>query len=196
MFRCIEAARHGSPQAMGQLMEICRQYLLLVANKELNDELRAKGGASDLVQDTFMEAQRDFASFQGGNEEELLAWLRRILLNNVANFTRYYRDTGKRHVHREISLDIGDSAFFRAGDIASEENSPSAFVMASEEQRRLERALARLPTHYARVIELRHQEGRSFAEIGAMMSRSAEAVRKVWSRAIEQLQTELDAERN
>src|SRR5437870_8093656 len=86
-------ARAGSPEALGQMLEACRGYLLLVAQRELAPDLRAKGGASDLVQETFLEAQRDFPRFSGRSEAELLAWLRRLLLNNLANFTRHYRAT-------------------------------------------------------------------------------------------------------
>src|SRR5262249_13094013 len=53
-------ARGGSPEALGQLLELCRRYLLQVANAELETLLQAKAGASDLVQETFLEAQRVF----------------------------------------------------------------------------------------------------------------------------------------
>src|SRR5262245_6155605 len=106
----LAAARAGSPEALGQVLETFRGYLLLVADRELDPELRAKGGASDLVQDTFLEARRDFAGFHGSSEEELRAWLRRVLLNNVANFTRQYRQRAKREVAREVSLEAGGSS--------------------------------------------------------------------------------------
>jgi WD40 repeat protein len=63
----LPAARAGSSEALGQALEICRGYLLRVANQGLNADLRAKGGASDLVQETFLEAQRDFGCFQGAS---------------------------------------------------------------------------------------------------------------------------------
>src|SRR5215831_5082709 len=103
----LDAARAGSREALGRLLESCRGYLLIVANGELDADLQAKEGASDRVQGTFLEAQRDFGQFQGTNEAELLAWLRRLLLNNIANFTRRYRSTGKRSVEREVALDEG-----------------------------------------------------------------------------------------
>src|SRR5438874_1463377 len=97
----LAAARAGSSEALGNVLETCRAYLLLIARQELDTELQAKGGASDLVQETFLEAQRDFRQFAGQTEEELLAWLRRLLLNNVANFRRRYRETAKRDVNAE-----------------------------------------------------------------------------------------------
>src|SRR5689334_22576253 len=80
----IRDARRGSQEALGRLLEGCRQYLLLVANEQLDAELRDKLGPSDLVQDTFADAQHDFPQFHGHTRQQLLAWLRRILLNNLA----------------------------------------------------------------------------------------------------------------
>src|SRR5262249_52338401 len=91
-------AHAGSADALGRLLEGCRGYLLMIAREELAPDLQAKGGASDLVQETFLDAQRDFARFQGADEAELLAWLRRVLLNNLANFTRRFREAEKRSI--------------------------------------------------------------------------------------------------
>src|SRR5215831_501032 len=99
--RVIEA-RAGSRAALGEALESCRGYLLLVAQRELDPQLRAKGGASDLVQETFIDAHRDFAQFHGTTEAELLAWLRQVLLNKVSNFGRHFRGTAKRDIGREI----------------------------------------------------------------------------------------------
>jgi RNA polymerase sigma-70 factor (ECF subfamily) len=189
----LPAARAGSREALGQALEICRGYLLRVANQGLDQDLRAKGGASDLVQETFLEAQRDFGQFQGSSEQELLAWLRLLLVHNVANFTRRYRGTDKRRVDREVGLDGTESAAGRRARLATDTPSPSGHAMAHEQAEKVRQALERLPEDYRRVIVLRNQERRSFEEIGPLMERSAEAARRLWSRAVERLQRELEA---
>src|SRR4051812_46573127 len=95
----LPAARNGSGEALGEALEACRVYLQAIAERELNPELRAKGGASDLVQQTFLEAQQDFGQFHGETEEALLAWLRKMLLNNLFNFRRRYQGTAKRRAN-------------------------------------------------------------------------------------------------
>src|SRR5215468_6351850 len=102
----LAAARAGSRQALGEALESCRRYLLLVAQRELDPELQAKGGASDLVQETFLEAQRDFTRFEGTSDAELRAGLRGLLRSQLGHFARRYRDTGKREVAREIPLEV------------------------------------------------------------------------------------------
>ena len=183
--------RGGSRAALGRILELCRQYLLLVANRELEPELWAKGGASDLVQETFLEAQKDFASFQGTTRAEVLAWLRRILLNNVSNFRRRYVGSEKRQIARELSLDrpgmSSDGRFAPALDTPS----PSGRAAANEESRALDQVLERLPADYREVILLRHEQALSFADVGRLMDRSEEAARKLWVRAIARLREEL-----
>ena len=88
----IYEARAGSSESLGNLIQTCRQYLLAVANQELPAELKAKVGASDLVQDTAYEIQKSFPQFSGDRQEEFLAWARGILLFNASNARRHYRD--------------------------------------------------------------------------------------------------------
>jgi RNA polymerase sigma-70 factor (ECF subfamily) len=171
-------------------MEACRNYLLLVANGELHTDLQAKVAPSDLVQDTFLEAQRDFGQFRGRTQAELLAWLRRILQHNLANCSRQYHQTEKRQVAREVGLHAaGDEQ--PAHDVAATILSPSTQAIAREQEVALAEALARLPEPYRDVIALRHRDGLEFAEIGARIGRSAEAARKLWARAVVQLKQEL-----
>jgi RNA polymerase sigma-70 factor (ECF subfamily) len=181
-------ARAGEGEALGQLLVGFRGYLLKIAREELDADLQAKGGASDLVQETFVDARRDFARFVGGDEAELRAWLRRILLNNLANFTRGYRETEKRRVEREVPLDDG------SGDrgLAADQSTPSGQAMKDERAEALVRALEQLPEDYRRVLQLRHEEELSFKEIAEVMGRSPQAVHKLWARAVERLQQDLE----
>src|SRR5258708_21186979 len=97
----LPAARSGSADALGKALEACRGYLLMIAQGELDPHLQPKGGASDLVQETLVDAVRDFARFRGTREEELRAWLRQLLLNNLVDFTRQYHETATREIARE-----------------------------------------------------------------------------------------------
>jgi RNA polymerase sigma-70 factor (ECF subfamily) len=190
--RWLAEARAGSKEALGQALEACRNYLLLVAQQQLDPALQAKGGASDLVQETFLEAQRDFDRFQGQTEAELLAWLRQLLLHNLVNFTRQFRETGKRQIAREVPLEASGAAGRRRHWTLIVGPSPSERAMAHEQVEALRCALERLPDDYRRVLTLRYQEERSFEEIGSLMGRSANAARKLFARAVERLQQEMD----
>jgi RNA polymerase sigma-70 factor (ECF subfamily) len=189
--RWLAAAHAGCRDALGQALDACRNYLLRIAEGELDSALQAKGGASDLVQETFLEAHRDFAQFQGATEDELRAWLRQLLLHNLGHFTRRYRQTAKRAVGREVQLGP-DSSANPLAQLPGDTSSPSVRAAAQEKAEALERALERLPEDYRQVIALHHRDGRPFEEIAALMQRSVAAVRKLWSRAIDRLQQELE----
>jgi len=143
------------------------------------------------VQDTFLEAQRDFQRFQGTTAEELRAWLRRVLLNNVANFTRQFRQRAKRDVGREVSLEAGGSSHERGAGLAADTVSPSDAALAQEQAQALARAMERLPEDYRQVLALRHEEQLTFEQIGQKMERTANAARMLWLRAVERLQKEM-----
>jgi RNA polymerase sigma-70 factor, ECF subfamily len=179
----LAAARGGSRDALGSVLEACRRYLLGVARHELNGDLQAKGGASDLVQETFLEAHRAFDHFQGNSEAELRAWLRRLLHHRAAKFGRRYRTTQKRRLARESAM---SAAGLAAGlGPPAPLPSPSMELVAREQAQRLRQALERLPDDYRRVITLRYVEQCSFVDIGRLMQRTPNAARLLWLRAIE-----------
>ncbi len=181
-------ARNGSVSALGRALEAGRKYLLLVANRALDEKLRAKVGASDLVQDTFLEAQRDFGQFRGKTEAEFYRWLLGILAHRLANNVRHYRTTQQRDVNREIPLESVDAAIHRINDEAA---TPGSLFVARDEQRRVRMALEQISEPWRSVLIERTWHGAPFAEIGARRHCSAEAARKLWARAVRELRKRL-----
>jgi RNA polymerase sigma-70 factor (ECF subfamily) len=178
-------AREGNREALGHLLDICRRYLLLVAQQELSPIVSAKVAPSDIVQDTLMEAGRDFLDFRGATEEELLGWLRRILRNNVSNVHRHF-ETEKRQVDREISLD-GSMADALLHHAVEKIETPSSHAQARERDEQMERAVRQLPEHHRQVLFLHTVKGQSFVQIAEKLGSTAEAVRKQWGRAVDEL---------
>jgi len=185
----IVEARAGSNEALGRLLQGCRGYLLRVAAEEIDHALEAKGGASDIVQEAFLEAQRDFGRFTGDSEREWLAWLRRRVRYRASKFRREYRGAGKRATRLEVSLDEA-SAVVRPA-LRPSQPTPIDRLIDHERAERLHTALRSLPDKYRSVLVLRCSEGLSFGEIGDRTGRSENAARKLWHRAILRLAGEL-----
>jgi RNA polymerase sigma-70 factor (ECF subfamily) len=183
----LEAARAGDAAALGELLESCRGYLSLLADRELGVDLRAKVGASDLVQKTFMDAQADLHQFQGRTSAEFVAWLQRVLLNNLADHGRQFRKAEKRQVRKEVSLADTWADVCLPADLST----PSRKASANEDDARVQEALGRLPEHYRQVVLLRNMEKLLFAEIGRRLGRSEESAKKLWGRAILLLKKDL-----
>lgn len=180
----LDQARAGSSEALGALFEGCRKYLLLIANRELDSDLRPRTSASDLVQESFVEVQRGFKNFRGNTEEDLFGWLHSILHNRLANAVRNHRYTAKRTVDREQPLEATPREHLDPSD----EPTPSDVALVRDEERRLNLALAQLDETDRTVIRLRSWERLSFQEIGERLDRSAEAARKLWGRAVRRLE--------
>jgi RNA polymerase sigma-70 factor (ECF subfamily) len=188
----LPAACAGSSEAVAQLLEACRGYLLMVAWEKLDADLQAKGGASDLVQETFLAAHQHFDQFRGTTEAELLGWLRQTLLHKLAKFRKRFRQTQKRQLGAEVPLADSDSTTGRAPVPVDTGSSPSAQVRRDEEAAVVRGALERLPEDYRRVILLRIHEGLPFDEIGRRMGRSPNAAEKLFARSVRAVRQELE----
>jgi RNA polymerase sigma-70 factor (ECF subfamily) len=184
----IERCRQGDARAREQLFENYRPYLQLLAQGQLGRHLRAKCDASDLVQQTLLEAHRDFGAFQGVHEAELLAWLRRILAHNLFNEARRFT-ARQRDASREVSLEqvrhgVEQSSMTLGRCLAASGPSPSEIAVQGEAGVKLAETLARLPEDYRTVLVLRVLEGLSAEEVGEQMGRTAGAVRMLQMRAL------------
>jgi RNA polymerase sigma-70 factor (ECF subfamily) len=181
----IDAARAGDREALGRAVEACRRYLLLVADRELAPEIKAKEGASDLVQDAMVLAQRRFGAFAGRSEAELRAWLRRIVKHLAAHAVRRYRESAKRRLESEVPLAPG------GGPPTADDANPAALAMRLEALDALDAAIGRLPDRSRQVVLWRHFEGCSFDAIGRRLGCSNVAARKSWLRALGRLRADL-----
>jgi RNA polymerase sigma-70 factor (ECF subfamily) len=164
--------------ALATMMGVYRPYLLALANRTLDPELLSKGGGSDLVQETFLEAHRGLGQFRGGTEEEFLAWLRQILIHNIANFRRRYHASEKRAISREVSLETVPPQ-----EVPAVAPLDGQFQEA-EEVGRLDQALSRLTTEYRDIIVWRSLERLPFRDIAARRGVSEAAAQKCWVRAV------------
>jgi RNA polymerase sigma-70 factor (ECF subfamily) len=194
--RMLDRARAGDQQELGRLFESCRSYLAIIARTQMESWMHAKVDASDIVQETLLEAHRDFGRFHGGTAGEWLAWLRGILANNSADLIRKYRGTEKRQTRREVPLRAGsdESAVRGVAELADSVETPSVQLMRQERELHLADAIVQLAPDYQEVIVLRNLQRLPFDEVAQRMGRSRPAVQMLWMRAIRKLQEELGSD--
>jgi RNA polymerase sigma-70 factor (ECF subfamily) len=186
--RLIDLARQGDTVALGHLLETYRSYLSILARLQIGRRLQGKVDAADVVQETFLEAHRSFAQFQGTTEGELMAWLRQILVTRLANVVRHY-STRARDVRLErnlaVELDKSSHAMDRGLVVAT--SSPSQRAARREQAVLLADALEQLPNDYREVMILHHLEGLTFPDVARRMGRTVNSVEKLWARALVRL---------
>lgn len=191
----IARCRAGDAAARERLFARYAAYLGVLARGQVGARLRGKCDPSDVVQLTLLEAHRDFATFHGTAEPELLGWLRRILAHNLYNEARRFA-TMQRDAGREVPLDqiragLDQSSVMLARQVAGGGPTPPQDAARREEAVRVAEALARLPDDYQQVLLLRVFDDLSADEAAARMGRTAGAVRMLQMRALAALRDEL-----
>jgi RNA polymerase sigma-70 factor, ECF subfamily len=171
-----------------QLLEKCRAYLKLLATSQVDTWLRKQVDASDLVQQTLLNAVARQNQFRGQSEGELLAWLRAILSNNLIDAYRHH-GRAKRDVVRNVSLDEEISQSFLRVDalVTSSASSPSQKAATNELLLRLPDALDALPDAQREAIVLHHLRGLKLAETAQVLGRSESAVGGLLHRGLKRL---------
>jgi RNA polymerase sigma-70 factor (ECF subfamily) len=191
----IDRARQNDAKALDELFTRCRPYLGLAARARVESWLKAKADASDLVQQTMLEAYRGFGRFAGQTEAEWLAWLRRILDHNAADFVRRFHGA-KRQVGKErpLAAPNGDSQAAGAPEPAAQIDTPSVAMAKLESELQLAAAIESLAPDHREVIALRNLQRLPFDEVAQRMNRSRPAVQMLWMRAIQKLQEVIQQE--
>jgi RNA polymerase sigma-70 factor (ECF subfamily) len=188
----IQCARGGDGSKLGQLLQLYRNYLRLLADSQLDRKLRARVCPSDVVQEAMLDAYRGFGQFRGRTQREFLAWLRQILINNVFRMVERHVLTGKRDVRREVSLEqigrsVEHSGLQFQAILADDGTSPSDAVNRAEHEVRLADCIARLRPQYREVIVLRNFKCLPFERVAEDLGRSIGATRVLWLRAVKRL---------
>jgi RNA polymerase sigma-70 factor (ECF subfamily) len=177
----IEAVRRGDAAGLGRALESFRDHLNQIARRAIEPALATRIGASDIVQETFLAAQRGASGFRGATEAEWRAWLEAILVNRLANARRAQLGTKKRRVERlGATVDVSGSRAF----LQDEATPPCHRLIHRERDEALEAALNRLPERHRTVVLWRHDERLGFEAIGTRLGISADAARKLWARAL------------
>ena len=189
----LNAARRGDTDALGRLLEAYRNYLNLLARLEVGRRLQAKVDASDLVQETFLQAHRAFPDFRGVTEAEVAKWLRRILASRLSKAIRRYHGTQRRNVklERELHQELGRSSQVLDRMLSISQTSPSQRAARREEAVLLADAIERLPEDYRDVIVLRHLRSMTFPQVAQAMNRSLNSVEKLWARGLAKLRDQM-----
>lgn len=183
------AARAGDREALGDALELYRNYLMLLARTQIGRRLQGKADAADLVQETFLEAHQHIAAFRGTSEAELTAWLRSILASVISNHVRRYLRTQQRDARLEqpLAVELDHTSHVLERGLVAAMSTPSRQAAKREALVVLANALERLPEDYRQVIMLRHLEGLPFADVAQQMGRSVASVQNLWVRALKRM---------
>jgi RNA polymerase sigma-70 factor (ECF subfamily) len=178
----------------GQSLERFRSYLHLLARLHTQGRSPARLDASDIVQQTLLEAHQQAGRFRGTTDAERAAWLRQILAHNLADAARALH-RGRRDVDREVPLErmLEKSSAQLGSWLADDVPSPSQQAARHEDAVRLANALALLPEAQREALVLQHWHGLTLAEIGERLGKTPVAVAGLLKRGLKRLREIMDS---
>jgi len=181
----VTRAQAGDQEAIGDLLESYRAYLRAIAQRRIAGSLRPRVDASDLVQQTMLDAHRGLNDIITDQESHLRATLRKILTCNVANAIRDHVYAEKRRLNRESPVE--GIANHQPASIAS----PSVQLVNQENVERFVTLLDGLPDDQSTAIRMRYFESASVGEIGETLGRSRVAAAGLLKRGLARLREQL-----
>lgn len=174
-------------------LEQFRSYLHVLAETQMHAKLKSKVDASDIVQQTLLQAHQAQEQFRGSTSAEKAAWLRTILNNVLCGLARGF-GRQRRDVSREQSMQaIEKSSLQLINLLSSDVSSPSAAIHRHERADELAKAMLRLTADQRQAIILKYWQGKTLAEIGEQLDKSTEAVAGLIFRGMQKLRSALAA---
>jgi RNA polymerase sigma-70 factor (ECF subfamily) len=184
----IRLAREGREDALGTLLGAYRNYLRVLAATCIDRDVRGKADPSDVVQEALLKAHQHFHDFRGTTEQEWIAWVRRILVNTLAELHRRFSLAGRR-ISRERPLEtmMERSSLMLRNLVPAQGPSPSQQAQQQELGVVLADALSELEPEDREVVILRNLQELGWNEVAERMQRSPGAVRMLWTRALQRM---------
>jgi RNA polymerase sigma-70 factor (ECF subfamily) len=183
----VARCRQGDSLASGHLMASYRPYLRLLAGQRLPKLLAKRADASDIVQQTLIDAVRGLPDFRGQTEAEFTAWMVRLLERNLLQSARLNM-AAMRDVRREAQEQAEDgSARLVWHGTMNDGSNPQQSVFRGEAALHLAQALEQLPDEQRRAVELRYLEQQTLEAIARELEKTTAAVAGLIARGVEAL---------
>lgn len=194
----LRQARAGNSASLGRLLDQHRDRLRKLVLLRMDPMLRGRIDASDVIQETQMEAARRLGEYLRDPAVPFFVWLRFLCTQRLAMLRRFHLTAQGRTVARERSIfgkgRTGASSAALAARLLGRLTQPSAAALRAELKRRLHAALAALEPLDREILTLRHLEQLSAAEAAATLGIREEAAKKRHVRALLRLKKSLAGE--
>ena len=183
----LRRARHGDADAIDALLSPLRVQLLRFVELRLDRPLRARLDASDIVQESFIEAQRRLADFDDRRPMPFRIWLLKLTAERLAKARVKHLVRQRRAAGREVPLPERSSMALAAQ--LAHHSTPSEHAIRIERKKAVAEQVSRLKESQREILMLRHVDGLNYEEIGLMLAINAATARQRYVRALMRLRT-------
>ncbi len=183
----IERARAGDQSAFEELFDRHRGRLRKAIALRLDRRVAARVDASDVLQETYMEAFQRLPRYLLGEEMPFYLWLHWIAREKVLALHRRHLGAGKRTVLHETPLMPVDTSAELVSGIIGRVPTPSQELARMELADQLRKALGQLDEDDRDLILWRHFEQLGAREMAQLLHITEAAASKRYIRAVERL---------
>jgi len=179
----LERLRRGDLTALGDLWESVRARLKRTVQLRMDSRLAARLDPSDVLQETFLDVQRQLHGYLDKQSVSFYVWVRKLAIERVVNLHEQHLAAKCRTVKSEAALPLDSSAML-ARELLSRSPSPSHHVREQELAERVQLALGRLPAADREIILMRHFEAMRNTEVAETLGLTSSAVTMRYGRAL------------
>jgi RNA polymerase sigma-70 factor (ECF subfamily) len=191
----VERLREAGPEgerALAEVLERHRRRLLKMVHLRMDPRLRARLGASDVVQETFVEVARRLPAYLADPRMPFFLWLRLLTAERLVSAHRRHVLAARRDARRERALGaLEPTSEAMADQVASPGTTPTEGAARAETRARVLEALEAMDPDDRRVLALRHFEELSNVETARELGIEESAASKRYVRALARLRDAL-----
>jgi RNA polymerase sigma-70 factor (ECF subfamily) len=187
-------AQAGNEDALNEVLMKHRERLKRMVAVRMNAKLQSRIDASDVIQDTFVEASRALNAYLEDPQLPVFIWLRHLAGEKLIQAHRIHLGAQKRNAGREQRIFGGApqaTSQSIAVQLAGSITSPSQALVKKEAKDQLMTALESMDEIDREILTLRHFEHLSSRETAEIVGMNHEAVRKRYVRALDKMQKAL-----
>ena len=183
----LRQAQDGDRVALDRLVQRYEERVRRIVRMRLGPALRARMESSDILQETFAAAIRDFDRFEVRDSGSFINWLARIAERKLCDAAGHH-GAQRRDVAREVPLESSDGSTSFGPILRDHGPSPSEQVSRPEQIELIEACLAEMPVEYRELILLRDYAGATWEAVAEATGRpSAAAARMKYGTALREL---------
>lgn len=186
----LSAVRGGNADAVNQLLERHRNAIRQMIDLRMDQVIKRRIDASDIVQDVMIEANRRLADFLENPVMPFHLWLRQMAKDRLIDAHRRHRGAGRRSMDREqplVAAAGNESSVDLLAQIRDSELTPAAAATWHELQARFQQACEQLDELDQEIVLLRHFEHLSNSEAAEALQLSPQAASMRYLRAMRRL---------
>jgi len=190
----LDRLRQGDQRALAELFSRHRERLGRMVDFRLDDRLRGRVAASDVLQEAYIDALKRLPHYQADPSMPFFLWLRWVTVQRLIEVHRQHLGAQARDAGREVSIDRGGgpaASSVRMVELIGDLTSPSQAAQRAETMGQLQQALEGLDPIDREVLALRHFEELSNHETAAVLGIQPAAASKRYVRALERLREAL-----